>query len=46
MPVYEWYTKEGLSKMVREINEREVDDMEILADHAYLYERETEEIQL
>lgn len=46
MPVSEWYTKDGLSKMVQEINEREVDDVEILADHVYVYERETEEIQL
>lgn len=45
MPVSGWYTKEELSEMVREINDKEVDDVEILADHAYIYDRNKKEIQ-
>lgn len=44
MPVLGWYTKEGLSDMVKEINEREVEEMEILADHVYVYDREQHKI--
>lgn len=44
VPDLEEYSMEGLSAMVKEINEREVEEMEILADHAYRYSRETQKI--
>lgn len=46
MPVSGCYTKESLSEMVREINEREVEDIEILSDHAYFYDRHLNALQM
>lgn len=46
MPVSGLYTQESLSQMVYEINKREVEDVEILSDHAYFYNRELNEIHI
>lgn len=46
MPKSKWYTKEDLSDMVQEINEREVEETEILADHVYFYDHVSNEMKL
>lgn len=45
VPALDGYSMEELSAMVKEINEREVEEMEILADHAYRYNREKQKIE-
>ncbi|MBD5543798.1 MAG: hypothetical protein HDR01_06045 [Lachnospiraceae bacterium] len=46
VPEYDGKDLEGISEMVREINELEVAREEILSDHAYYYDKEEEKILL
>lgn len=46
MPKTPKYTKEELCSMVQDINEREVDDLDILSDCVYTYNRILNEVQL
>ncbi|MBO5302479.1 MAG: hypothetical protein J6A92_00350 [Lachnospiraceae bacterium] len=41
LPALEEYNMEHLTKMVKEVNASQVQEEEILADHAYYYSRET-----
>ncbi len=44
MPASGLFTQESLSKMVTEINESQVDEIEILSDQAYYYDRNTKKV--
>lgn len=46
VPEYDSRDLEGMSEMVKEINELEVAEEEILSDHAYYYDKEEERILL
>ena len=42
IPAMGWDTKE-IDEMIREVNRTQLDPVEILSDHVYIYKRETEE---
>ncbi len=44
IPDYQW-SKEKLDEMVVEVNETELDPVDILSDHVYIYRRETQQIE-
>ena len=43
IPAMGWDTKE-IDEMIREVNRTQLDPVEILSDHVYVYKRETEEL--
>lgn len=46
MPVNKWYTKEKLSEIVQEINEKEVECLDVLSDLVYYYDRKLNELHV
>lgn len=46
MPVSGYFSQESLSKMVTEINKSQLEEVEVLSDCAYFYDRNKKEIRL
>lgn len=46
MPVTDGIDRNELTKMVREVNENELDEIDVLSDHVYYYNRKDKKIYM